>query len=259
VRSSIAARKEVSRMARSVTLDNYLRYVETQMRPSRAPGSAGSHERRPAVTISRQAGAGSHVVAEELISRLGGGSAGPWTIVDRDLVAQVLEDHHLPATLARFMPEDRVSETADTLDQLFGLRPSAWTLVRNTAGTILRLAEIGNVVLIGRGANMITRNLDLAFHVRLVGSLPVRVQHVMEYKHLGEHDAQEYVRSEDLKRERYVRKYYDVDIEDPLNYDLVVNTDRVSYGETAELIAGAVRTMVTRDAAATTRTRVAAR
>ncbi len=231
-------------MTGSVTLDRYLHYIEAQMQPT--PGSAGRpSERRPVVTISRQAGAGSHVVAEELISRLGAWSGEPWTIVDRDLVATVLEDHHLPATLARFMPEDRVSETSDTLDQLFGLRPSSWTLVRKTSETILKLAQMGNVVLIGRGANVITRDLDRAYHVRLIGSVPVRVKHVVAYKHLDQADAAEYVRTEDLRRERYVRKYFEQDIESPLNYHVVINTDRVPYEAAADLIAGAVTRMST--------------
>jgi cytidylate kinase len=242
-------------MTGSVSLDRYLHYIEAQMQPMHRPASAGRPEgHRPVVTISRQAGAGSHVVAEELISRLGTRSEEPWTIVDRDLVATVLEDHHLPTTLARFMPEDRVSETADTLDQLFGIRPSSWTLVRKTSETILRLAQIGNVVLIGRGANIITRNLDRAFHVRLVGSVPVRIQHIMAYKHLDEAAAEEYVRTEDLKRERYVRKYFEQDIEDPLNYHVVINTDRVGYAGAAELVAGAVLGMAETQAPTTIHT-----
>jgi hypothetical protein len=178
-------------------------------------------------------------VAEWLVRCLERDAQGSWTIVDRDLVARVLADHHLPAELARSMPEDRVSEIADTLDQLFGLRPSAWTLVRKTAETVLRLAEIGNVVLIGRGANLITRNLEQAFHVRLIGSMPARVRHVMDVKHLDEQDATEYVRSEDARRYRYVRKYFEEDIDEPLLYHLVLNTDRFTYRRVGEVIAEA--------------------
>lgn len=232
-------------MTGSVTLDRYLHYVEAQMKPTH--GAAGRTEQRPVVTISRQAGAGSRPVAEALIRRLARDTEGPWTIVDRDLVAKVLEDHHLPAELARFMPEDRVSEAADTLDQLFGLRPSTWTLVRKTSETILRLAEMGNVVLIGRGANLITRNLDRAFHVRLIGSLPVRVRHVMDVKHLDEHDAEAYVRDEDARRRRYVRKYFEADIDQPLLYHLVLNTDRFTYRRAGEVIAEAVLGMPARN------------
>ena len=228
-------------MAGPVSLETHLEYLKAQMLPVWGSAEVGGMQtRRPVITISRQAGAGSRPVAEALIHRLEGDIHGPWTIVDRDLVARVLEDHHLPAELMRFMPEDRVSEVADTLDQLFGLRPSTWTLVRKTSETVLRLAEIGNVVLIGRGANLITRELAWAFHVRLIGSEPVRVRHVMQVKHLDEHDATEYVRSEDARRKRYIRKYFGEDIDQPLLYHLVLNTDRFTYQRAGEVIAEAV-------------------
>jgi hypothetical protein len=43
------------------------------------------------------------------------------------------------------MPEDRVSDLTDLIDEMFGLHPPFWTLVNQTAETILRLAEQGNV------------------------------------------------------------------------------------------------------------------
>jgi hypothetical protein len=221
------------------------RYLESARWPSsgRRPhaGPPGAHP--PVVTISRQTGAGAHVVAEELVAILGTrapAGSPPWTIFDRNLVDAVLEHHDLPKRLARFMPEDRVSGIADTMEELFGLRPSSWVLVRKTADTILHLAEVGNVVLIGRGANVITAGLAHAFHVRLVGSVARRIEYVRERLQVGPKEAAEYVRTEDVARGRYVRKYYGVDIEDPLLYDAVVNTDRVSYPEAARLIADAV-------------------
>jgi diguanylate cyclase (GGDEF)-like protein len=45
-----------------------------------------------------------------------------------------------------------MSEITDTLDELLGLHPPAWTLVRQMTETILHLAEMGNVILVGRGA-----------------------------------------------------------------------------------------------------------
>jgi cytidylate kinase len=182
-------------------------------------------------------------VAEELVARLeaqAGPGSPPWTIFDHNLVERVLKDHELPERLAKFMPEDRASGIADTMDELFGVHASASALVRKTADTILHLAELGNVVLIGRGANIVTRKLDYAFHVRLVGSVRRRVHYVEGYLHLSPQAAAEYVRREDLGRKRYVKKYYAMDIDDPLLYHLVINTDRVSYQKAARMIAEAV-------------------
>ena len=62
----------------------------------------------------------------------------------------------------------------------------------------------------------------------------------MEYAQLDRKEASEYVQREDQGRKRYVEKYFESDIDDPLLYDLVINTDRVPYGEAGRLIAEAV-------------------
>jgi cytidylate kinase len=233
-------------MKGSTALEGYLDAVSSQWT------LAGSSEktaqkglRGGVVTISRQAGSGSRVVAEALVASLQHDAppgTSPWTIFDKNLVEKVLEDHDLPERLAGFMPEDRKTEMADTLDALFGQQATSWTLVKKTAETILHLAEVGNVVIIGRGGNIITATLGSAFHVRLVGSLERRIEHLIDYKHVSRVEAEEYVRTEDLGRKRYVKKYYGADIDDPLLYDLVINTDRVSYEEAARLIAEGLST-----------------
>jgi hypothetical protein len=200
-------------------------------------------ERRPTITISRQAGTGAHLLAAELVVRLqprAPAGSPPWTVFDRELVDRVLEDHDLPGKLASYMPEDRVSEISDMMDHLFGLHPPAWVLVRKTADTILHLAELGHVVLIGRGANVVTAQLEHAFHVRLVGALETRIRREQEYRQLDPKRAADYVHEQDLGRKRYLKKYYGKDIDDPLLYDLVVNTDRVPHEETARMIAEAI-------------------
>lgn len=230
-------------MDTAINFERCLEFINAQLQMPRRPESEEPGQRWRVVTISRQAGAGAHVVAEELIAGLQGRVAEgsrPWTIFDRNLVERVLKDHDLPGRLASFMREDRVSEMSDTVDELFGLHPSSWTLVRKTADTILHLAELGNVVLIGRGANIITRKLDTAFHVRLVGLPATRIEHLRWYKHLSIQAASEYVRDEDLGRRRYVKKYFAADIDDPLLYHVVINTDLVPYGEAARMIADAL-------------------
>jgi cytidylate kinase len=221
-----------------------LTFINCHLAPSDKPvphGGITGHP--PVVTISRQSGSGGHQVAEKLLELLKPHSlpeSPPWTIFDRNLVERILEDHHLPKRLAKFMLEDRISGIADTLDELFGLHPPAWTLVRKSADTILHLAELGNVILIGRGAYLITAKLEYAFHVRLVGSVERRARHMQELEKLSPKAALDFVRQEDRSRARYVRKYFKKDINDPLLHHLVINTDLVSYEHAAQLIAQAL-------------------
>lgn len=225
----------------SVTgVEGYLEAAGYEFRRGRESSATRAH--LPVITISRQAGSGAHVVAQELVARiheLDPRASPPWTVFDRNLVERVLKEHHLPERMAEFMPEDQVAGIAGTIDELLGVHPPTWTLVRKTADTILRLAEIGNVIVIGRGANILTDRLDHAFHVRLVGSERRRLEHVQEYQHLDARAAEGYVHSMDQGRRRYVRKYYGKDIDDPLLYHLVINTDRVTYREAGRMIAEA--------------------
>jgi cytidylate kinase len=225
-------------------LERCLTFINCQLQPrgGRPLGETGGGPRR-AVTISRQSGSGGHAVAERLADYLHACSPGdprPWTVFDRNLVETVLEDQHLPKGLARFMPEDRVGEIQDMMDELFGLHPSCRTLVRQTADTILHLAELGNVIVIGRGGNVITSKLDYVFHVRLVGSLERRVEQIRQIEGLGHAAALAQVLREDRGRQRYLKKYLNKDIDDPLLYHLIINTDLVPYGEAARMIGEAV-------------------
>jgi cytidylate kinase len=234
-------------------LERCLSFINCQLQSP--PSRLAQHrtgERRRVITISRQAGSGGHTVANKLLELLqaqGSKDSSLWAVFDRNLVEKVLEDHNLPHNLAKFMPEDRISEMADTMDELFGLHPPSWTLVRKTADTILHLAEVGNVILIGRGAHVITRKLEYAFHVRLIGSLEQRVKRMQEMEHLTSQSALELVQKEDLGRRRYLKKYFNKDIDDPLLYHLVINTDLMPCEEAAQMIAQAVAPQLQHQAA----------
>jgi len=198
-----------------------------------------------AVTISRQAGCGAFLVAgrlAEILQARDARAAAPWTVFDRNLIEQVLKDHNLPVRFAKFLPEDRVSEIQDAMDELFGLHPSTWTVVEQTAETILRLMQLGNVILIGRGAHLITARLPGAFHVRLVAPLAERIEHAHRFYNMTPTEARDFVDREDKGRRRYLKKYFAADGEDPLHYHLVINTGLVSYEAAAALIAEAALT-----------------
>ncbi|HTL58741.1 MAG TPA: cytidylate kinase-like family protein [Candidatus Limnocylindrales bacterium] len=231
-------------MIPQIGLENCLSFINCQIHPPRiSPHTETGKPPRRAITISRQSGSGGHCVAEKLVAILRAREPEAecaWTVFDRELVAKVLADHHLPSRLARFMPEDKISEMADTIDELFGLHPPSWTLVHKSADTILHLAELGKVILIGRGANVITQKLDYVFHVRLVGSLENRVRYMEKLNQITHQEALELVCCEDLGRKRYLKKYFRKDIDDPLLYHMVLNTDMLSHDEAAHLIADAI-------------------
>lgn len=218
-----------------------LTFINCQLAPNARAVLSSEHKLRwRVVTISRQAGTGAHDVAEKLAEHLQAFTpkeSARWMILDRNLVEKVLEDHHLPPHLAKYMPEDRISELENTLDELFGLHPPMRALLEKTGETILQLAELGHVILIGRGGNIITSKLDYVFHVRLVGSLESRIEYMQADRMLDRKAAEQLVHRVDEGRRRYVKKYFHKDIDDPSLYHLVINTPALGHNVSAKLIA----------------------
>ncbi len=228
-------------MIDTLGFDKCLAFINCQLNPAEKPELAPT--RRLAITLSRQTGSGAHTVASHLAplleQKLPGSS--PWTVFDRDLVEKVLQDHHLPTRLAQYMPEDRTYSIQDIMQELVGLHPPSYDLVHQTTETVLRLAELGNVILVGRGANVITARLEHVFHVRLVGSPARRLERLQKMLHLEGDAARQLMEKSDAGRRRYLKEYFGADIDDPLLYHLTINTDRLDEAEAAQLILTAVQ------------------
>ena len=199
---------------------------------------------RPSITISRMSGSGGLTVADELVTYLQPHTSPEhgWTIFDKNLIEKVLEDHHLSKQIAGFVPEGHKSLFAETIEQWRGLHPPTATIVKQSIETIWDLAVNGYVILVGRAATVITEKLPNVFHVRLVGSLKNRIARVEKVYQMDRTAAREFIASQDTAKQRYMREYFNRDINDPLLYHMIINTDEISYERAARLIGAAVIT-----------------
>lgn len=225
-------------MWKNINFDKCLSYINSYA----ASEGKSRQSVKPCITISRMCGAGGRTVASKLAEYLQ--SKVPvscqWTVFDKNLIEKVLEDHHLSKRVAQFLPEGHKSIVEDTLEDLLGLHPPTETLVKQTSETIWELAVKGNVILVGRGGNVVTKRLDSAFHVRLVGSVEKRIQRLMEVYDFDFHSAREFLKVQDAGKKRYLKDYFHKDIDDPLLYHMIINTDGISYENAARLIGDAV-------------------
>jgi hypothetical protein len=209
-------------------------FVEDQPHPNKTAMS---------VAISRQAFSHTHAIAEELIRLLRDdpkiGYEG-WALFDRDLVHQILDDHNLPDRLAEYMPEDRDRDFTGLINEILGLHPSSWKLFHYTCDTIYKLAKVGNVVLIGRGAHVITRNMPQVLKIRIIAPFDRRVYRAAKLRGIPTEEARKNLRPADAARAAFVRSHFDEDLNDPLAYDLTINTGRMSDKAAARLILSAL-------------------
>ena len=139
----------------SASADVRLSFINSQLQGTRKPGMLAEKSVRRAVTISRQTASGAVTIAEKLAQYLQHHSSGGCLSVDGvrpQPDRQGAGRHNLPTRLAKFLPEDRVSQIEDILADVFQVHPPAETILQQTTETILKLAGLGNVILIGRAA-----------------------------------------------------------------------------------------------------------
>lgn len=198
----------------------------------------------PFVTISRESGAGGSRLARALADRLARHSDHPWAIYSANLIEEMLTNAGLPTRLARFLPEDRVSEIEATIGEILGLHPNLWNLIDTTNALIRRLARDGFAIFLGRGANFATAGIANGVHVRLVAPELARAERTARFLSIDADAARTYNARRDSARMRYVRATFSADVANPGEYDLVINTGTVPTEIAASVVAKCVRARV---------------
>ena len=208
-----------------------------------APATA-SHTIRPFITLSREVCAGATSLGRSLLPRLNsefGEDSQDWVLLDKDLLSFALARHDLPERLARFLPEDKISEIDAAIGEIVGLHPSIWELEQSVAQTIVQLAHVGRFIFAGRAAHLLTQSLPGGFHVRLVAAKDARVRRLMELQGCDTGAAETHIDRTDNARRKFVKSHFGLEIDDPHTYDLVINTDRISTGTAAAIVLEGLR------------------
>lgn len=106
---------------------------------------------------------------------------------------------------------------------------------------IREIASSGQVVILGRGSQMILRDMPNVLNVLCVAPPDVRYRRIAERDEIPLEEAKKHALSLDQARAAFHRKFWKVDVDDPRLYDITVDTCRLSYDLAAEMIAAAAR------------------
>ncbi|MFH0909785.1 MAG: cytidylate kinase family protein [bacterium] len=195
--------------------------------------------RYPFVTISRQEGAGAHTLASELMRQMNQRQntevfAG-WNLFDVATYEGFANDPELQATLDAVAKEEYHSEVTDLFLEVISKLPQQYVVCKKLFTTMRKLAAMGKVILIGRAGCCVTRSVPGGIHLRLVAPEALRVERVMKLQQLDKTAATAWVHSHDRERAHLLRDFFSRDIEDPLLYDAVWNTQSTSVVEIADI------------------------
>lgn len=193
----------------------------------------------PVITISRETGIGAGAICQKLTEYFNQRALehyDDWAFFDKDLIEHVMQDHNLPDHFRKILNDEKPAKMDAWFNEILGISPSRLYLLHKTSNTIKRLSDFGNVIFVGRGANIITAKYEKAFHVRLVAPINFRIETAMELYQLDKKTATEFIKHEDEARKNYILKYFHKNVEDPLLYHTIINTYLLSFDEIAAMI-----------------------
>jgi cytidylate kinase len=194
----------------------------------------------PFITISRETGVPEALIYEKLLKYLQNGDR-KWRFFDKELIDKILNEYNLPKYFEEMLAEDKYSVVKSFASQMLGTGADIWSLFKKVRNTIMHLAETGYVILIGRGANIMTAKLKSGLHIRLIASLQSRINYISGCLNIDKDEAVKYIKKEDQRRKIFLQTYYNKNVEDPLYYHMILNTDYSGIDGTAKLIALAAK------------------
>ncbi|NND03690.1 MAG: cytidylate kinase-like family protein [Acidimicrobiia bacterium] len=203
---------------------------------------------RPFVTISRQAGAGGHALADSLIVAFEHQDDrdvfGGWQVFDKELCDIVAEDPKYSSAFSALLAEEYDTKTRDFIRQIFGSTIDQDVLAHEVFRVVSAVASMGKCIILGRAGNEVTRGLDHRFSIRLIATEAVRNLGMGDYYGLDELAARREARRLDESRSRLLRSHFHVDIEDPTRYDVTWNTGQVSMNVMADSVVVAIKHII---------------
>jgi cytidylate kinase len=202
----------------------------------------------PVITITRQYASGGSDVARLVAAQL------EWDVIDNEFVDQVARRAGLPAdevaqreerapgllerlarTLAAASPELFIAASGASRVAAPPPQDEA-ALVQLTERVIAEAAAHGRIVLVGRGAQAVLAQRPDALHVYVFAPKPWRMRLAVERLGVDAADVARMIDETDRQRDQYVKTYYRRHRQDLVNYDLVVNTEKLGIDGAARLI-----------------------
>ena len=179
------------------------------------------------VTISQTLGSLGDEIGRELAQTL------RYELADREIILKAAEQFGEAVTHLEHMTEDK---------------PTLWERLTETRqrylayveAVVWELAARDDVVLVGRGASVVLRNVRHALRVRISAPEHLRARRLEDQRGLVP-DALDAVRHSDRERAARIRFLYHMAWDDPLHYDLILNTERLDVRASVQVIQASLR------------------
>ncbi len=184
------------------------------------------------VTISRLVGSYADVIAATIARRL------DLELVGRDQVHELAQNCDPEYSRACDLYE--TEHGPGFFERIFFDRPSYTSLFE---ALTFEKASTGNVVLVGRGSQVVLRGIPGIFKCRVVAPFSLRVERIMERYNFTKNEAQDFVVKYDHDRENLIRSIFRSDPNEWSLYDIIINTEHYGSSQASDVIIEAIEKM----------------
>lgn len=182
------------------------------------------------ITISRQNGSLGDEIADALAARLG------TIVISRKYALDNFFGEINPGTL------DRLNESAKFFDMtLPGSDRTYADILVERIRVLASESKDKDLVILGMGGSVLLSGFPGAIHVRVTASETTRLTTIARKYRITADEANEVLDIGDRKHRKFVRTVYGKDITAPEQFDLILNTDRLSVDECVDAIAELAR------------------
>jgi cytidylate kinase len=194
------------------------------------------------LTLSRQFGAGGKTLAERVAERVG------YTIATEAIVEQLAESAKVsPEGLPNFEAEHNgpakpglgVLSPGRFVDRILDPHRNFMDgklYVKLLGEIVPKLAEKGNTIIVGRGAQFILKGAPDIHHVLLVAEEEDRIRFMIDHYDLNLPDARRIVQRQEKRRNSLMKLFHHEDYDQPWHYDLVLNMSKLTMDRAVDLV-----------------------
>jgi len=174
------------------------------------------------------------MVAARLARELG------FDLFHREVIQDMAESANISTRIVETLDEKGLSVLEDSIAAITQDR-HLWPdeFLKHLMKVVGTIGKHGRAVIVGRGAHFILPP-DENLKVRVISPLAVRIRNVARELDITESEAQRMILKTDSDRRSFSRKYFYADVTDPLHYDLVINTARMSIDAAVKSIVAAL-------------------
>jgi cytidylate kinase len=191
---------------------------------------------RHVITFSRLPGAGGMILAKELAKEL------KIDYFDHEIVEAIAKNAKVSESVIETLDEEDRSIIDDWIAMLDS-KARLWSdeYLNHLKKVIIAIGAHGYAVILGRGAGFILP-MNVCLRVLIVAPLETRIQNVAKAFEMTTEEARNSVIKTETDRVAFIKKYYKADMKDPVNYDLVINTENVHMGTAVQIVCEAYNT-----------------